>query len=175
MRNIILIGMPGAGKSTVGVVLAKKLGYRFLDSDLIIQEKCGKLLHQLIDERGEAGFLMLENEINAAIRAKAAVIATGGSAVYGKEAMAHFKKTGQVVYLRLDCEELRERLGDLHERGVVLKEGYTLRDLYEERIPLYEKYADRTVECSGRTIRSIVEEIAAFSEKDARRREGDCL
>ena len=113
MRNIILIGMPGAGKSTVGVVLAKKLGYRFLDSDLIIQEKCGKLLHQLIDERGEAGFLMLENEINAAIRAKAAVIATGGSAVYGKEAMAHFKKTGQVVYLRLDCEELRERLGDL--------------------------------------------------------------
>ncbi len=159
MKNVILIGMPGSGKSTVGVVLAKKLGYRFIDSDLVIQEKYGKLLYQLIEERGEAGFLMLENEINASITAEGAVIATGGSAVYGKEAMRHFREIGQIVYLKLPFEELEQRLGDLHERGVVLKKGYTLRDLYEERIPLYEKYADITIECEGKDIRSVMEEI----------------
>ncbi|MDD6492092.1 MAG: shikimate kinase [Firmicutes bacterium] len=160
MKNIVLIGMPGSGKSTVGVVLAKKLGFRFLDSDLVIQEKCGKLLYQLIEERGETGFLQLENEINAGLWAEDAVIATGGSAVYGKEAMAHLKEIGQIVYLSLPYEELRERLGDLHERGVVLKKGYTLKDLYEERVPLYEKYADIVIHCSGRDIRNVVEEIA---------------
>ena len=159
MKNVILIGMPGSGKSTVGVVLAKKLGYRFIDSDLVIQENCGKLLYQLIEERGEAGFLMLENEINASITAEGAVIATGGSAVYGKEAMRHFREIGQIVYLKLPFEELEQRLGDLHERGVVLKKGYTLRDLYEERIPLYEKYADITIACEGKDIRSVMEEI----------------
>ena len=159
MKNVILIGMPGSGKSTVGVVLAKKLGYRFIDSDLVIQEKYGKLVYQLIEERGEAGFLMLENEINASITAEGAVIATGGSAVYGKEAMRHFREIGQIVYLKLPFEELEQRLGDLHERGVVLKKGYTLRDLYEERIPLYEKYADITIACEGKDIRSVMEEI----------------
>ncbi len=162
MSNVILIGMPGAGKSTVGVVLAKRLGYRFLDSDLVIQEKCGKLLYQLIEERGEAGFLMLENEINRDIWGERMVIATGGSAVYGKEAMDHFREIGRIVYLRLPYEELKERLGDLHERGVVLREGSTLKDLYEERIVLYEKYADLRVDCGGRDIRSIVEEIAGY-------------
>ena len=161
MKNVVLIGMPGSGKSTVGVVLAKKLGYRFLDSDLVIQETCGKLLYQLIDEKGEAGFLMLENEINASIIADHTVIATGGSAVYGKDAMSHFCKMGQIVYLKLPYEELKERLGDLHERGVVLKEGYTLLDLYEERVPLYERYAGLVIECSGKSIRQVVEEIAA--------------
>lgn len=160
MKNIILIGMPGAGKSTVGVVLAKKLGLQFLDSDLIIQEKEKKLLYQLIDELGEAGFLMLENKINAAIEVKNAVIATGGSAVYGKEAMEHFKENGTVVYLRLPYEELQERLGDLHERGVVLKKGATLRNLYEERAPLYEDWMDMAVDCEGKQIREIVEEIS---------------
>lgn len=159
MKNVILIGMPGSGKSTVGVVLAKKMGYRFIDSDLVIQEKYGKLLYQLIEERGEAGFLMLENEINASITAEGAVIATGGSAVYGKEAMRHFREIGQIVYLKLPFEELEQRLGDLHERGVVLKKGYTLRDLYEERIPLYEKYADITIACEGKDIRGVMEEI----------------
>ncbi|MDO4463484.1 MAG: shikimate kinase [Bacillota bacterium] len=160
MKNVVLIGMPGSGKSTVGVVLAKKLGYRFLDSDLVIQETCGKLLYQLIDEKGEAGFLMLENEINASIIADHTVIATGGSAVYGKDAMSHFGKMGQIVYLKLPYEELKERLGDLHERGVVLKEGYTLLELYEERVPLYERYAGVVIECSGKSIRQVVEEIA---------------
>ncbi|MBD5461614.1 MAG: shikimate kinase [Lachnospiraceae bacterium] len=159
MKNIILIGMPGSGKSTVGVVLAKKLGYQFIDSDLVIQERCRKLLHQLIDERGEAGFVMLENEVNASILADSAVIATGGSAVYGEEAMAHFRQIGKIVYLELAFEELEKRLGDLHERGVVLKEGMTLKELYEERIPLYEKYADIVVPCTGRDIRDVMEEI----------------
>ena len=159
MNNIILIGMPGAGKSTVGVVLAKKLGYRFLESDLVIQEQTGKLLYQLIEEEGEAGFLMLENKINASIEAENTVIATGGSAVYGQEAMAHFGNIGTRVYLKLSYEELKERLGDLHERGVVLKEGFTLLDLYKERSPLYEKYADITIDCEGKSIRGIVEEI----------------
>lgn len=159
MKNIILIGMPGSGKSTVGVVLAKKLGYQFIDSDLVIQEKCQKLLYQLIEERGEAGFVLLENEINASILADGAVIATGGSAVYGKEAMTHFKEIGTVVYLELAFEELKERLGDLHERGVVLKDGMTLKELYEERTPLYEKYADMVISCTGRDIRDVMEEI----------------
>ena len=130
MNNVILIGMPGAGKSTVGVVLAKRLGWRFLDSDLVIQEKCGKLLYQLIEERGEAGFLMLENEVNRNIQGRRMVVATGGSAVYGKEAMAHFREIGRVVYLRLPYEELKERLGDLHQRRGVIRQGRTQRDLY---------------------------------------------
>ncbi len=109
--------MPGSGKSTVGVVLAKKLGFQFIDSDLVIQEQSGKLLYQLIEELGEAGFLVLENKINAQIQADKSVIATGGSAVYGEEAMRHFKKTGTVVYLKLPYEELEVRLGDLHKRG----------------------------------------------------------
>lgn len=159
-NNIILIGMPGSGKSTVGVVLAKKLGFQFVDSDLVIQDQSGKLLYQLIEESGEAGFLMLENKVNAGIQAEKAVIATGGSAVYGKEAMEHFKETGIVVYLKLPFEELRERLGDLHKRGVVIREGSSLWELYKERIPLYEKYADIVIDCSGRDLRSIVEKIA---------------
>lgn len=159
-NNVILIGMPGSGKSTAGVVLAKKLGYRFLDSDLVIQERTGKLLHQLIEELGEAGFLALENEINSSITARETVIATGGSAVYGTDAMEHFRAMGQIIYLKLAYKELEERLGDLHERGVVLKPGFTLKDLYEERIHLYEEYADITVDCNGRDVRQVMEEIA---------------
>ncbi len=159
-NNIILIGMPGSGKSTVGVVLAKKLGFQFVDSDLVIQEQSGKLLYQLIEGLGEAGFLALENEINAGIQADKSVVATGGSAVYGNEAMCHFKEIGTVVYLKLPYEELKERLGDLHKRGVVIREGSSLRELYEERVPLYEKYADLVINCSGRDLRSIVEKIA---------------
>lgn len=166
MKNIILIGMPGSGKSTVGVVLAKKLGCRFVDSDLVIQEESGKLLYQLIEELGEAGFLALENRINTKIQTKEAVIATGGSAVYGKEAMAHFREMGTIVYLLLPYEELEERLGDLHERGVVIKEGTSLRSLYDERSPLYEKYADIVIDCSGKDIRKIMEEIAERARQD---------
>ncbi len=158
-NNYVLIGMPGAGKSTVGVVLAKRLGYRFLDSDLVIQEKTGKLLYQLIEELGEAGFLVLENEVNSSLCVQKTVIATGGSAVYGKEATEYLGRNGQIVYLKLPYEELEERLGDLHERGVVLRPGFTLRDLFTERTSLYERYADITVDCGGKSIRQVMEEI----------------
>jgi len=159
-ENIVLIGMPGAGKSTVGVVLAKRLGYRFVDSDLVIQEKYGKLLHELIEENGVEGFWKIENDVNASLCLSQSVIATGGSAIYGSGAMEHLKEIGTIVYLKLPYEEVNERLGDLNARGVTLKEGQTLKDLYEERTPLYEKYADVVVECNGKMLREIVREIA---------------
>ena len=159
-ENIVLIGMPGAGKSTVGVVLAKHLGCRFVDSDLVIQEKYGKLLHELIEEHGVEGFWKIENEVNASLALEGSVIATGGSVIYGKEAMEHLRLIGQVVYLKLPYEEVAERLGDLNARGVTLMPGQTLRDLYEERIPLYEKYAHVTIDCSGKVLRDVVMEIA---------------
>ena len=157
--NIVLIGMPGVGKSTVGVVLAKNMGYSFVDSDLLIQEQEGKLLHEIIGERGLDGFNEVENRVNAKISANRSVIATGGSVVYGQEAMEHLKQIGTVVYLKLSCEELSERLGDLNERGVSIREGQTLADLMEERTPLYEKYADVTINCENRQIREIVKMI----------------
>ena len=144
-NNIVLIGMPGVGKSTVGVVLAKVLGYQFIDADLVIQEEEGKLLHQIIAEVGTEGFIEVENRVNASIQAEHAIIATGGSVVYGKEAMEHLKEIGTVVYLKLPFEVLNRRLKDIKGRGVVLKDGQTLKDLYEERVPLYEKYADVTI------------------------------
>lgn len=159
MRNIILIGMPGVGKSTVGVVLAKKLGYNFLDSDLLIQEKYKKLLHEIIEERGIEGFWQVENEVNASIKTDNTVIATGGSVIYGKDAMEHLSQLGTIVYLKLSCEELAVRLGDLNDRGVTLKEGQDLKGLYAERIPYYEKYAELTIDCEDKMIRDIVEEI----------------
>ena len=159
-RNITLIGMPASGKSTVGVLLAKRLGYRFLDSDLLIQEQEGRLLKQIIEDEGLSGFLAIEEQVNRDICAERTVIAPGGSVIYGAEAMEHLKKTGAVVYLKLSFAEIESRLGDLKKRGVALKEGQTLRELYEERVPLYEKYADLTVECGGKSIRAIVEELS---------------
>ena len=160
MKNIVLTGMPGAGKSTVGVVLAKRMGYRFIDSDLLIQEKYGKLLHELIEENGVEGFWRIENDVNASLQASRAVIATGGSVIYEKEAMEHLGRIGVIVYLQLPCHEIAERLGDLNARGVTLREGQTLEELYAERIPLYEKYAHITVDCEGKQLREIVAEIA---------------
>lgn len=163
MKNIILIGMPGAGKSTVGVVLAKKLGYAFMDADLVIQAREGKLLHEIISEQGVEGFWQVEEEVNESILTKRTVIATGGSAVYGDRAMTHYKGIGKVVYLALPLEDIRERLGDLDERGVTLREGQDLTALYEERIPLYEKYADITINCEKLSIREVVEKIVTLT------------
>lgn len=160
-RNIVLIGMPGAGKSTVGVVLAKNLGLRFVDSDICIQETEKKLLHEIIKEKGTQGFLEVENRVNASLNMTDSVIATGGSAVYGKEAMQHLRETGIIVYLKLSCDAIKERLGDLTKRGVALKTGQTLEDLYEERSPLYEKYADLVIDCENQEIRKIVAQIAS--------------
>lgn len=162
--NITLIGMPGAGKSTVGVVLAKVLGYHFLDSDLVIQEQTQKLLHELILTYGEEGFLKIENEVNAGLLASRTVIATGGSAVYGKEAMEHLRDISTVIYLRLSYQRLEERLGDLRERGVVMKPGQTLKELMDSRCPLYEAYAHRIIDAENLGIREIVEKIAALQK-----------
>lgn len=159
-NNVILIGMPGSGKSTVGVVLAKCLGYKFVDSDLVIQEQYGKRLHQLIEENGVEGFWKIENDVNASLNVTSSVIATGGSAIYGKSAMEHLSEVGKVVYLNLSLEEVADRLGDLNARGVTLQPGQNLQDLYAERTPLYEKYADVTIDCNGKQLRDIVTEIA---------------
>lgn len=161
MKNIVLIGMPGVGKSTVGVVLAKHAGFKFVDSDLVIQEQTGMLLHEIITKEGDDGFRQVENRINASLQAKHSVIATGGSVIYGREAMKHLKEIGTVVYLKLSCESIADRLGDLKERGVTLRKGQTLQQLYDERVPLYERYADVTVDCEGKAIREIVAEIFA--------------
>lgn len=158
-ENVILIGMPGAGKSTVGVVLAKMLGYRFVDSDLVIQEKTGKLLYELIDEYGLEGFREIENNVNVSLEPQRSVIATGGSAVYGAEAMQHFAGIGHVVYLKLSCAEIENRLGDLHTRGVAMRPEQTLEDLYREREPLYNKYAEIIIACKEKSLREVAVEI----------------
>ena len=157
--NIVLIGMPGVGKSTIGVVLAKNLGYHFMDSDIVIQQQTGKLLHEIITEKGLDGFLQTEDEVNAGIDAEKTVIATGGSAVFGKHAMQHLAKNGTIIYLSLPYEQIEERLGDLHKRGVALRENQTLYDIYQERIPLYEKYADIRISETGLDIEQTVGQI----------------
>ena len=157
--NIVLIGMPGVGKSTIGVVLAKNLGYHFMDSDIVIQQQTGKLLHEIITEKGLDGFLQTEDEVNAGIDAEKTVIATGGSAVFGKHAMQHLAENGTIIYLSLPYEQIEERLGDLHKRGVALRENQTLYDIYQERIPLYEKYADVVADVSGCQIEKAIDKI----------------
>ena len=152
MNNIILIGMPGVGKSTLGVVLAKVLGFQLIDADLLIQEQERKKLHQIIKEVGINGFMEIENQVNASIEAERSVIATGGSVVYCRQAMSHLKEFGTVVYLKVSLSTLEKRLGNLKRRGVILKKGQTLKDLYEERVPLYEKYADVVVDEKGRDL-----------------------
>lgn len=157
MNNITLIGMPGAGKSTIGVVLAKVLGYQFLDSDLLIQKQEKRRLSEIIEEEGYKGFQEVENRVNASIEAENTVIATGGSVVYCEEAMEHLKSTGTVVYLKLSLNALSKRLGNLKGRGVLLKEGQTLAGLYEERTPLYEKYADIVIDEEGKDLEASLE------------------
>ncbi len=142
MPNIILIGMPASGKSTVGVILAKLLGYDFIDTDLLIQRREGSRLSEIIASRGVDGFLAAEESACLSVNAEHCVIATGGSAVYSAAAMAQLKARGRVVYLKTDYETLSARLKDISGRGVVLRPGQTLEQLYAERVPLYEKYAD---------------------------------
>lgn len=165
MKNIVLIGMPGVGKSTAGVVLAKVLGYNFIDADLLIQEQEGKLLHEIIAEVGTDGFIEVENRVNSQIAVDKAIIATGGSVVYGKEAMEHLKEIGTVVYLEVSYEILEQRLHDIKGRGVVLKDGQNLRDLYEERVPLYEKYADVMVCEDNLDVEETIAKIVAQLEQ----------
>ena len=163
--NVTLIGMPAAGKSTVGVLLAKRLGYAFVDVDLVIQEQENRLLKEIIADEGMDGFMAVENRVNASLDVQRSVIAPGGSVIYGEEAMAHLKSVGLVVYLKISFEELLRRLGDVVDRGVVLREGMTLRDLYEERISYFEKYADITVDEEGKDLGQVVDELRGLLER----------
>ena len=154
-NNIILIGMPGSGKSTVGVLLAKTLGMGFVDTDLVIQNETGRLLYRIIEEDGITSFIRTEENVLKNLVCENCVIATGGSAVYGEEAMEHMSDLGYRVYLRLPCGKIEKRLGNIRTRGVVMRRGETIKQLYEERIPLYEKYADVTV-CGDGTPEDVV-------------------
>ncbi len=162
MDNLILIGMPAAGKSTAGVLLAKRIGFGFIDCDLIIQNEEKALLADLIQEKGAEGFLAIEERVNTGIYASRCVIATGGSVCYCEKAMEHLKTLGLVVYLELGEAEAMKRIKGFEQRGVVFRNGVTsFRELYRERVRLYEKYADVIVNCDGLTIDEAVETLAA--------------
>jgi shikimate kinase len=151
--------MPGAGKSTIGVLLAKSLGFEFLDTDLMIQNQEGMLLHEIISKRGLSEFKKIEEKVNASVEADRTVIAPGGSVVYGEKAMEHLASISKIIYLDLSYEEIEKRLGDLTKRGVVFENGQTLRDLYEERVPLYQKYAHSSVKADGLGISEVLEKV----------------
>ena len=154
MNNVILVGMPSCGKSTLGRLLAKELHYDFIDTDEVIIRQNGCPLRDILDAQGVDGFVRVEEAAVCTVEAENTVIATGGSVVYSEKAMAHLKAMGKVVYLRLTFEEMDRRLGDLHARGVAIAPGATLQDLYDERTPLYEKYADITVDIrNGNSVR----------------------
>lgn len=157
--NIVLIGMPGCGKSTVGVVLAKVLGMQFCDTDILIQQKTLRCLQDIINEQGNDAFLACESDTLCSLDIDNAVIATGGSAVYSDDAMRHLRKMGTVVYLDVSEPEIEKRLADFAARGVAIKDGMTVADLYNERIPLYEKYADIIVAAEGDGIPGVVSRI----------------
>lgn len=168
-ENVVLIGMPGVGKSTAGVVLAKMLGYHFIDTDLLIQRQEKALLAQLIERLGETGFLSLENRTVSGLYAQHAVIATGGSVVYGTDAMRHLRQIGTIVYLKLDYDTICSRLDNLRSRGVVLTGQTDFRQVYDERVLLYEKYADIVVDEENCDIEQTVQKIlrALPSGRDA--------
>lgn len=154
--NIILIGMPGAGKSTVGVILAKSMLFGFCDTDLLIQNETGESLCETISKQGIEEFIKLEERVICRQEFSGMVVATGGSAVYGENAMKKLKECGIVVYLKVSPEELEKRVKNIQTRGIAMKNGTTLAELYEKRAPIYEKYADITVECGGMTAEKCV-------------------
>ena len=157
-KNIILIGMPGSGKTTLGTELAEKIGYGYIDSDSVIVAREGKRLHEIIKEKGREAFLDIEAKVNSEIMASRCVI-------YREKAIEKLKETGVVVYLKVSCETIASRLGDLDKRGVAIKDKFTLKDLYNERAPLYEKYADITVELDNKTVQESVQTIVERLQK----------
>ena len=164
-NNIILIGMPGSGKTTLGTELSEKLGYGYIDSDSVIVAREGKRLNEIIAEVGREAFLDIEAKVNSELCADRCVIATGGSVIYRDTAMQKLKQLGKIVYLQLPYEVIKRRLGDLKKRGVALKDGFTLKDLYDERTPLYEKYADVIVSLNGQSIAQAVEKIVEILQQ----------
>lgn len=167
--NLIFIGMPAVGKNTVGIVVAKRLGMRFVDADLLIQEQEKKLLREIIAEVGEEGFLKIENQVNAEVEAENSVISPGGSVVYCEEAMRHYKEIGTIVYLKASYQTIKRRIRNPKKRGVVLREGQSLRDLYNERVPYFEKYADITVCEDGCRIEETIENVINAVERYKKR------
>ena len=165
MKNIIFIGMPASGKSTVGVVVAKRLGYDFIDTDLLIQKQEKRLLKEILADMGNDGFLAIENQVNREVEAEHAVISPGGSVVYCKEAMEHFKEIGKIIYLKVSYETINSRISNAKNRGVVLKEGQTLRDLYDERTKLFEKYADYVVSEDGLRLEETIDKVLELFEE----------
>ena len=159
MANIILIGMPGAGKSTVGVILAKALKKTFIDTDIVVQEDAGRLLQDIIDTEGPRAFLEIEESTILSRHFANAVIATGGSVVFSSRAMEHLKNSGVVIYLKISFEEMEKRLRNITTRGIVLVAGQGLRGMYEQRVPLYEKYADRIIDCSDKDFEAVVAKV----------------
>ena len=158
-NNLIFIGMPASGKSSVGIVVAKRLGMRFLDTDLLIQEQEGQALREIIAEKGRDGFLAIENQVNRDLQVSKTVISPGGSVIYCQQAMKHFKEIGTVVYLNASYATIRKRIKSLTKRGVVLEEGQTFRALYEERNKLFEQYADITVYVDGNKMEQTIESV----------------
>ncbi|WNY23372.1 Shikimate kinase [Methanimicrococcus hongohii] len=158
--NVILIGMPGSGKSTSGVLLAKSLGLSFLDTDLLIQQQEGMLLQDIVDSAGFSDFIQIEENIISNLQASNSVISTGGSVVYGEKSMNRLKEIGTIVYLDVSFPEIMRRIQNISTRGIALKSGQSLENLYEERRPLYERYADITVSGDNKTIEELVTETA---------------
>ncbi len=158
-HNLTLIGMPGVGKSTVGVLLAKATGKNFVDTDVYLQAGAGRNLQEIIDAQGLAAFCKLEEEYLLCLDVKGYVIATGGSAIYSRPGMEHLRSTGPVIWLQLPLEDLKHRLGDLAVRGVVMPADQTFDDLFAARQPHYQTWADITIACDGKTQDDIVADI----------------
>jgi shikimate kinase len=167
-KNIVLIGMPGAGKSTMGVILAKALRRTFVDTDIVIQEQEGRLLQEIIGTEGPDAFLAIEEKAILSLRCSNAVIATGGSVVFSGQAMEHLKSRGIVIYLEVSFPEMEKRLRNITTRGIVLHQGESLHDMYNARVPLYGKYADITVTCSDGDFEDCVGNVIAELKKSAR-------
>lgn len=166
MKNIVLIGMPGAGKSTIGFALAEKLGFSFVDTDTVIEQKYGEKLCEIIARVGEKEFLQMENQTVADLQAENSIIATGGSIVFGRDAMAHLHQIGHVVYLKWSVRQLEKRLGDLKARGVILNGSRTVREIYAARSPLYAREADFTLDGSDMSAAACADAIIkAFKTK----------
>ena len=159
MKNIVIIGMPSAGKSTVGVILAKTLGMNFIDTDILIQENTGRLLQEIITKDGIDAFLKIEEITILSLTCNNSIIATGGSVVLSDRSMDYLKKHGLIIYLNIVFEEMVQRLNNITTRGIVLAEGQSLIDMYTQRIPLYEKYAEITIDCSKEDVEDIIKKL----------------